>query len=185
MASYYVNEAIYNTDRVFPDQKRYEFLRYDMNENPDGLPESFVTSVLQEITPEFLTVYPEPNRFLEKYAEFIGTGIENVLATNGSDMAIRYLMETFGEPGKGVVTVTPSFEMYRINCSILGLHHVPVSYEQDFSISSKKIVQAITKDTRIVVLLNPNILKINMPLMPGCAFSKTISKITLRIRNMI
>lgn len=156
MTSYYVNEAIYNTYRIFPDQERYEYLRYDMNENPDGLPENFVTSVLQEITPEFLTIYPEPNRFLGKYAEFIGAGIENVLATNGSDMAIRYLMETFGEPGKSVVTVTPSFEMYRINCSILGLHHVPVSYEQDLSISSRKIVQAITKDTRIVVLLNPN-----------------------------
>lgn len=71
-------------------------------------------------------------------------------------MAIRYLLETFGEPGKDVVTVAPSFEMYWVNCSILGLHHVPVAYEDDLTISVDKILDVITDDTRIVVLLNPN-----------------------------
>ena len=123
---YYVNEDIKNTVRIFPMQGRYEYHRYDMNENPEGLPGDFVESVLQEITPEFLAIYPEPDRFLYKYAEFIGADYENVLTTNGSDMAIRYLLETFGEKGKEVVTVSPSFEMYWVNCSILGLKHVPV-----------------------------------------------------------
>lgn len=71
-------------------------------------------------------------------------------------MAIRYLLETFGEVGKDVVTVSPSFEMYWVNCNILGLHHVPVQYEADLTISVDKILDAITDDTRVVVLLNPN-----------------------------
>lgn len=153
---FYVDENIKNTERVFPRQNRYGFHRYDLNENPEGLPKEFVDSVLKEITPEFLAIYPEPDRFLHKYATFIGASYENVLTTNGSDMSIRYLLETFGEKGKDVVTVTPSFEMYRVNCSILGLHHVPVSYEDDLTISIDKIVNSITGDTRIVVLLNPN-----------------------------
>ncbi|MBR6322132.1 MAG: histidinol-phosphate aminotransferase family protein [Lachnospiraceae bacterium] len=153
---YYVNEYIGRTERVFPQQGRLEFLRYDMNENPEGLPKEFVDSVLAEITPEFLAVYPEPDRFTAKYADFIGVRPENIVTTNGSDMAIRYILETFGEPGKDVVTVTPSFEMYRINCSLLGLNHVPVPYEDDLTISIDKILEAVTEDTRIVVLLNPN-----------------------------
>lgn len=36
---YYVNPNIKNTERVFPDQGRY-----DMNENPEGLPKDFVDS---------------------------------------------------------------------------------------------------------------------------------------------
>ena len=71
-------------------------------------------------------------------------------------MSIRYVLETFGEEGKGVVTVSPSFEMYWVNCSILGLKHVPVTYEDDMTISIDKILGAIDEDTRIVVLLNPN-----------------------------
>lgn len=153
---YYVNEFIKDTKRIFPEQGRYDFFRYDMNENPEGLPKEFVNSVLKEVTPEFLAIYPEPDRFLNKYADFIGAKYENVLTTNGSDMAIRYLLETFGEIGKEVVTVSPSFEMYWVNCCILGLKHVPVSYEEDLTISIDKIIEAISSDTRIVVLLNPN-----------------------------
>jgi len=153
---YYVNEHIKNTKRIFPCQGRYEYYRYDMNENPEGLPREFVDSVLREITPRFLAVYPEPDVFLNKYAKFIGAGYENVLTTNGSDMAIRYLLETFGQEGKEVVTVSPSFEMYWVNCNILGLKHKPVSYEPDMTIKIEKIVEAITTETSVVVLLNPN-----------------------------
>lgn len=153
---YYVNKNILSTKRVFPEQGRYDYLRYDMNENPEGLPKVFVDSVLKKITPEFLSIYPEPDRFLNKYAKYIGASFENVLPTNGSDMAIRYILETFGEQGKEVVTVSPSFEMYWVNCSILGLKHKPVEYEKDWTIDINKIIEAITDNTRIVVLLNPN-----------------------------
>ena len=152
----YVNESVKNTKRIFPMQGRYGYLRLDMNENPEGLPNEFVRKVLAEITPEFLATYPEPNRFTQKYADYIGLDVSQVLATNGSDMAIRYLLEVFGERGKDVVTVSPSFEMYWVNCSILGLNHVPISYDRDLCIDTNNILNAITADTRIVVLLNPN-----------------------------
>ena len=56
--NYYVNKNVKNTKRIFPMQGRYGYNRYDMNENPEGLPEDFVNSVLREITPEFLSTYP-------------------------------------------------------------------------------------------------------------------------------
>lgn len=152
----YIDPDIKNTYRVFPMQDRAGFYRFDMNENPEGLPKAFVDEVLKEITPEFLATYPEPDRFIAKYAAEIGLCPENVVATNGSDTAIRYIMQTFGEKGKDVVTVAPSFEMYWVNCKILGYHHVPVPYEADMTIDIEKILAAITDDTRIVVLLNPN-----------------------------
>ena len=152
----HVNSHIKNTIRVFPQQGRYGKWRYDMNENPEGLPKDFVDSVLKEITPEFLAIYPEPDSFLRKYADFVGVKFANLMCTNGSDMAIRYLLETFGEVGKEVVTVAPSFEMYCVNCNILGFKHVPVAYESDLSLKIAKIISAINENTRIVVLLNPN-----------------------------
>lgn len=158
MKEIYINQNIKKTERVFPMQGRYDYYRYDMNENPEGLPKDFVDSVVKEITPEFLSIYPEPDRFLEKYAKYIGHGCskDNLIATNGTDMAIRYILETYGEVGKDVVTVTPTFEMYWVNCSILGLHHKPVPYETDMTIDVDKILAAINEDTRIVALVNPN-----------------------------
>ena len=135
---YYVNEDIKNCVRVFPEQGRYDYARYDMNENPEGLPKDFVDSVVKEITPEFLATYPEPDKFLNKYADYLNVKYENLLTTNGSDMAIRYVLEVFGEKGKEVVTVSPTFEMYWVNCCLLGLKHVPVQYENDLTIDYTK-----------------------------------------------
>ena len=96
-------------ERVFPDQGRYGMLRYDMNENPEGLPAWFVEEVKAEITPEYLSIYPEPDRFLTKYAKYVGVPRDCVTATNGTDQAIRYLLQTFCGQGHDVVTVAPLF----------------------------------------------------------------------------
>lgn len=153
---YYVNEDVRNCLRVFPEQGRYGYARYDMNENPEGLPQGFVEEVLQEITPEFLATYPEPDPFIKLYADYLGVSKESVAVTNGSDMGIRFIMEVFAEKGSSVVTVTPSFEMYAVNCSMLGLKHVPVSYDADMTMNAEKILAAIDETTDLVVLLNPN-----------------------------
>ena len=42
--------------------------------------------------------YPEPDRFLNKYAAYIGASYENVVAVNGSDMGIRYLQIPLAVP---------------------------------------------------------------------------------------
>lgn len=131
-------------------------LRYDMNENPEGLPAWFVDEVKAEITPEYLSIYPEPDRFLTKYAKYVGVPRDCVTATNGTDQAIRYLLQTFCGQGHDVVTVAPSFEMYWVNCNILGLNHVPVAYNDDLSFNMENLIAAIGPNTDIVVLLNPN-----------------------------
>lgn len=154
--NYYVDNSIHNTPRIFPKQGRGSFHRYDANENPEGLPKEFVDSVLKELTPEYLAMYPEPERLIGKYADYLGVGKENVYCTNGSDHGIRVLLEVFGEPGKEVVTVSPTFEIYWVCCSLLGLKHKPVPYKADFTIDVGSILHAITTDTRVVVLLNPN-----------------------------
>ncbi len=153
---YYVNPYIRDCVRVFPEQGRYGQMRYDMNENPEGLPEEFVDSVRKEITPEFLSTYPEPDPFLEKYAAFVGMKKENLCATNGSDMAIRFIMETFSREGGEIVTVAPSFEMYWVNCSMLGRRHVPVQLNGDFTVPVEKLLEAVTEKADIVAILNPN-----------------------------
>ena len=156
MQEYYVDPSIKNTERVFPMQGRAGYLRLDMNENPEGLPSDFVASLVEKITPEFLSRYPEPEAFRKKYASYIGAKPENIMVGNGTDAILRYLLETFGEAGKEVVTVSPTFEMYRINCLLLGLQHKPVLYEEDLSLDVQKICEAITEDVCIVIVTNPN-----------------------------
>lgn len=152
----YVKECVREIERIGGRQGRQGYLRLDMNENPEGLPRELVERVKEELTPEFFATYPEPERFLKILAGYLGTERENLCVTNGSDMAIRYLFEVFGRPGSSVLTVSPTFEMYRINCLIFGLNHKPIMYNPDFTLDFEKVIDGITEDVSIVSVLNPN-----------------------------
>lgn len=159
----YIKPCIRDIVRIGGQQGRYGFLRLDMNENPGGLPAELVEAVKQELTPEYLAMYPEESRMKMLLAEYLTGTVEqavfteaNLCLTNGSDMGIRYLYEVFAEPGSTVVTIAPSFEMYRIYGEVFGLQHRPVAIGEDFEIPVDRVVDAIQEDTDIVVLLNPN-----------------------------
>lgn len=160
----YIKPWIKDIERIGGQQGRAGYLRLDMNENPGGLPEDFVEAVKRELTPEFLAMYPEESRMSQLLADYLTgeAGLEEKLCTdslcltNGSDMAIRYLFEVYAEAGSTVVTVAPSFEMYRIYSLVFGLNHRAVTYHEDFSLPVEEILDAIREDTDIVVLLNPN-----------------------------
>lgn len=154
--SYYVNDNIKKTVRVFPMTKRNGYLRLDMNENPSGLPKDFIESCKEKITGEFLATYPCESDFYKAYSTFIDVNSSSIIATNGSDSAIRYVIQTFGKPGKNVVTVDPTFGMYGVNCSIFGLRQVCVPYNEDLSFDTQKLVNAIDTNTSIAILVNPN-----------------------------
>lgn len=158
----YVKPWIKEIVRIGGQQGRAGYLRLDMNENPGGLPAAFVEAVKEELTPEYLSMYPEEGRMQTLLADYLSrtTGAsvttDHICLTNGSDMAIRYLFEVFAETGSTVVTVSPSFEMYRIYSQVFGLCHRPVAVQMDGSIRTEDILEAIKEDTDIVVLLNPN-----------------------------
>lgn len=154
--SYYVNKDVDKLDRMDNPSGRESYLRMDMNENPRGLPSDFVRSVLDDISPDFLSTYPNAQSFIKVYSEHIGLSEDHIRPTNGSDMGIRMIYEVFGEKGKDVVTVSPTFEMYRIYAEMMGLNHKSVRYNEDLSFSMDKLISAIDSNTTIVSILNPN-----------------------------
>lgn len=153
---YYVNRDIEKLDRMDNPSGREAYLRMDMNENPRGLPTDFVESVLSEVSPEFLSTYPNAKAFIGAYSKHVHLPEDHIRPTNGSDMGIRMIYEIFGEKGKDVVTVSPTFEMYRIYSEMMGLNHKPLRYDGDLTFPAERMVSAIDGNTTIVSILNPN-----------------------------
>ena len=54
---YYLNHNIENLVRIFDQNERKGYLRLDLNENPGGLPQEFVETVLTEVTPQMIAQY--------------------------------------------------------------------------------------------------------------------------------
>ena len=162
---HYVNPFIRDLFRVPQPEDRAPFLRLDQNENPDGVPRWLFDSVMERVTPEFLAIYPEETKPTMKYAHLLGLEKENVSLTDGSTVGMGYVIKVFGQPGKNILCVTPSFAMYEVYAKMIGMNVCQITYADDFSFNIKRVLSQINEDTGIIVLVNPN-----MPV--GNAYSK-------------
>ena len=152
----YVNERIKNAYRVAQPEGRGSYIRLDQNENPDGLPKWLFDSVMEKVTPEFLAIYPEETIPATKYARMLGLEKANVTFTAGSVVGMGYVIKVFGEPGKDILCVTPSFAMYEVYAKMIGMNVRQLSYKDDFTYDVETTLSSINDNTGIVVLVNPN-----------------------------
>lgn len=153
---YYLNEKIEHLVRVFDQNERKNYLRLDLNENPGGLDEAFVKSVLQEVTPQLIAQYPETLRFSQILADYLGTDIEHLCLVNGSAEGIRYIIQAFTSENGKIVGVVPSYFMFQVYAEMYGRTFVRVPYNDDLTMTADKIIGALTEDTQLLILLNPN-----------------------------
>ena len=57
---YYLNNNLKDLVRIFDQNERKNYLRLDLNENPGGLPQDFIDSIL----PEYYTRTPLPCKWI-------------------------------------------------------------------------------------------------------------------------
>ncbi|MDO4614344.1 MAG: histidinol-phosphate transaminase [Lachnospiraceae bacterium] len=153
---YYVNPNLPELERIFDQNERKGYLRLDLNENPGGLPEEFIAKVLKNVDKEFVSEYPETRHFQELLAKFHNAEPENICLVNGSAEGIRYIIEAFTSVGGRVVGVVPSYFMFQVYSEMYGREFIRVNYEDDLNMDVHSILNALTEDTQLLVLLNPN-----------------------------
>src|SRR5882724_2036511 len=130
-------------------------LRLDFNENTAGASPR-VLHRLQQLTLEDLSRYPEREPVEALVAASLGLEKDEVLLTNGVDEAIHLLCETYLESGDEAIIVVPTFAMYEINAAATGARVVRVPAREDFSFPSEAVLAAITSETRLIAVANPN-----------------------------
>lgn len=153
---YYLDKKIENLHRIFDQNERKDYLRLDLNENPGGLPDDFVKTVINNITPQLVAQYPETLHFTEVLAQYLGTDIEHLCLVNGSSEGIRYIIQAFSSPGGRIVGVVPSYFMFQVYSEMYGRNLVKIPYNDNLTMDVDNIINALTEDTQLLILLNPN-----------------------------
>ncbi|HAC10579.1 MAG TPA: histidinol-phosphate aminotransferase [Clostridiales bacterium] len=153
---YYLNPKIEKLYRIFDQNERKDYLRLDLNENPGGLPKEFIDSVLSEITPQFVAQYPETLHFTKVLADYLKTDIEHLCLVNGSAEGIRYIIQAFTSENGRIVGVVPSYFMFQVYSEMYGRDFVKIPYNEDLSMDISNIIDQLTEDTQLLILLNPN-----------------------------
>ena len=111
---YYLDPNICTLKRIFDQNERKDYLRLDLNENPDGLPQSFIKEVLSNVDSRFISEYPETLHFSEVLADYLGTSVSNICLVNGSAEGIRYIIQAFTSVDGRIVGVVPSYFMFQV-----------------------------------------------------------------------
>ena len=138
-----------------PTQQRAGKLRLDFNENSIGCSPKVIER-LQRLTGEDLSIYPSYNYLLEKISNYINSQTSQILTTNGTDEALKCFFDTFVEQGEEVILLSPSFAMFRVYADISGAKVKEVLYNKDLSFPVDELLNAITSETKVILIANPN-----------------------------
>jgi histidinol-phosphate aminotransferase len=139
----------------YTDKNDYDFI-LNQSERSQPIQHSYYTKFLRSLKQEDFAYYPNTKNFKEKICEFYNVKPENLFLSDGSDIGIKSIFETFTTCGN-IVTSEPSFPMYQVytslyNCSYKGIHYDVDTLE--FSID--KMLQFVDDDTNLIILANPN-----------------------------
>ena len=130
-------------------------LRLDFNENTVACSPA-VLAAIQSITAADLTRYPERGPAEAIAAQHLGLQPEQVILTNGVDEAIHILCQAFLDTGDELLLPVPTYTMYEIYASATDANIIHVQAGKDFSFPYESLLAAITPQTKIIAIANPN-----------------------------
>ena len=138
----------------------YDGLRLYQNENTGGCSPR-VIDALARMRPEQIGFYPAYARATAAVASYLRVPVENITLVNGLDegimaLAVAYLRAAIGGPQLEAIVPEPAFEIFRFDTAVAGGKLIQVMPRPDFSFPLDQVLAAITPNTRVVFVTNPN-----------------------------
>jgi len=137
-----------------PDSAGY--IKLDAMENPYSVPPALRSEIAEAVAAAAINRYPDPAAasLKEKILGVLGLpdGME-VLLGNGSDELIQLLAMAVNKPGATLLSVEPSFVMYRMIATFTGMRYVGVPLTADFSLDLPAILAAIRREQPALIFL--------------------------------
>jgi histidinol-phosphate aminotransferase len=140
-----------------PTAGRSEKLRLDFNENTVGCSPRVIAALKHLVEAGTLAIYPEYGEAKQAIARYFEVAPEQFIFTNGTDEAIQVFINTYVDDGQEVVLLKPSYAMYRFYAQVAGAKLREIEYPwpaMEFPL--QPVLDAITPETRAVILANPN-----------------------------
>lgn len=150
--------------KAYPVIKSSGLIKLDAMENPFSLPKELKMILASRLVETELNRYPEVNSSSLVEGLRVEFGLDkgsDVLFGNGSDELISLLCQVTASGENTVLTVAPSFVMYRISSKIARQNFMEIplvrSAIDDFSLDVDRLLACIReKSPSVIFLSNPN-----------------------------
>jgi histidinol-phosphate aminotransferase len=135
-------------------------VKLDAMENPYALPPELRNEIASLVADAAINRYPDAAARQLKESIRAVTGLPpgiDVLLGNGSDEIIQLLAMAAAKPGATLLSVEPSFVMYKMIAGFVGMNYVGVPLTENFELDSAALLAAIQKyQPALVFLAYPN-----------------------------
>ncbi len=135
-------------------------VKLDAMENPYVLPQELRDDIARLVADATINRYPDSGAHGLKQQIREVTGLPqgmDVLLGNGSDEIIQLLAMATAKPGAVLLSVEPSFVMYRMIAAFTGMQYVGVPLTEDFELDLAATLAAIRQHQPALVFLSyPN-----------------------------
>jgi len=146
--------------RAYQVPNTYGFVKLDAMENPFSLPNNLRDQWLSFLKEIELNRYPDPvaNKLKQSLRSVFSISSNHELVFgNGSDELIQLLVMAVAKPGACVLTVTPSFSMYKLISEFVGVDVIEVPLTETYALHADLICESIGKhNPSLVFLACPN-----------------------------
>src|SRR5215471_8427099 len=114
-----------------------QFIKLNTNENPYPPSPRVFEALRAGLTGDVLRKYPDPHgtAFREAAGRVLGVDPESILIGNGSDDILTIVTRTFVPECGRVVTLTPSYLLYRTLAAIQGANFGFVHFSSDWRVA--------------------------------------------------
>ncbi|MEO8257588.1 MAG: histidinol-phosphate transaminase [Acidobacteriota bacterium] len=138
----------------------YDGLRLHQNENTGGCSPR-VLEALRTLRADQIGFYPPYTETIAACARYLDAPADSVALVNGLDegitgIAVAYLRSSPGGFVPEAIVPEPAFEIFRFDTELVGGRPVAVMPRADFAFPLEAVLAAITPNTRVVFLTNPN-----------------------------
>jgi len=131
-------------------------MRLDFNENTVGCSPRVIEALTRGIGAEGLAVYPEYGEAKTAIARYFQVSPDQFVFTNGTDEAIQVFINTYVDDGQEVIVLKPAYAMYRFYAEVAGAKITEIAYPPEMDFPLDDILRATTKETRAILIANPN-----------------------------
>ncbi|WP_283745296.1 histidinol-phosphate transaminase [Sideroxydans sp. CL21] len=131
-------------------------IKLDAMENPYLLPQTLRDEIARLVADAEINRYPDAAARELKAAICKVTNLlpgMDILLGNGSDEIIQLLALAVAKPGAVLLSVEPSFVMYRMIATFTGMRYVGVPLTEDFSLDLQATLDAIKREQPALVFL--------------------------------
>jgi histidinol-phosphate aminotransferase len=141
----------YNT----PKSRNKSDIKLDFNENTIGCSNAIIKEINKLKRQDYAT-YPQYENLNKNISNYCKVKPEEILATNGSDDAIKLIIDCFVDKKDKAIIIEPTFSMYEFYLTIASAKITKLNYNKNLSFPTQKILSKICKKTKLIILCNPN-----------------------------